>query len=138
MRSLQTFQVLGGWSSGFGQLTSMVNKMMELGYDATITAYQDSQLTENKALIVKSGILSFEDMKQTHLLMEGNSAEVKRVQELKKKYKQELESGKIQAFSKALLRTLEKNNSVWAEVPRSLANYGNWSEFPIHSTDSKT
>ena len=138
MRSLQTFQVLGGWTSGFGQLTSMANKMMELGYDATITGYQDSQLTENKALIIKSGILSFEDMIETHLLMEGNSAEVKRVEQLRKKYKEELETGKIQGYSRALLRTLEKNNSAWAQVPRSLANYAITGEFPIYGTDSKT
>ena len=129
MKSLHTFSSLGGWLTGPLNMAAMVNKFMEVGYDSTLTGFIDMQLEENQALIVQSGILSFEDVVETHVIQYGNPEEQKSFNKLKKKYEKAINSKDpdvTQAeknLAKGLLKIIEKNNSKWTQVTRSMANW---------------
>ncbi len=136
MRSYQTFSTLGGWLSGMNNMSALVNKAMEVGIDQFVEALQDMQLAENQKLLVKSGIFSFEDMIENHMIQYGNPEEQRRYKQLVKKYKADIKAGNDVAFNKALLKMLKTTNKPWARVTREMANWAISGEFQINEDDS--
>ena len=97
MRSLQTFNSLGGWTTGPANMAAMVNKFMEVGYDKALKGYYDQFLEENKELIISSGILSFQDIVETHVLQSDNPQQIKDYKILKAKYKRDIKNASTNA-----------------------------------------
>jgi len=122
-RSLQTFNVLGGWLSGPSQLASMVNKYMSVGYDVAMEAWVDSQFEVNQKLMLKAGIMSFNDMIENHYLMQGNPDEIESYKKVQKKYKDKIARGDNVDLAKEVLRLVKRKNTAWANRARTLANY---------------
>ena len=132
MRSLQTFNSLGGWTTGPANMAAMVNKFMEVGYDKALKGYYDQFLEENKELIISSGILSFQDIVETHVLQSDNPQQIKDYKILKAKYKRDIKNASTNAeadLARGLLKMIKKDSSQWASVTRNLANYAITGQF---------
>ena len=126
MRSLSVFNNLSGWTTGPGNMAAHINKMFEVGQEKWDEAFSDAQRPENQQRIIRSGVLSFEDVIENHIMINGNPSEQKNFKLMQKKWKSEKRKAKtVSDKQKAIdiLHLMKKNNHPIMHSIRTLANW---------------
>jgi len=125
-RSWSVFANLSGVTTGIANMAAHVNKIFEVGAQKWFDAYQESQLAENQKAIIKSGIMSFTDVIENHILINGNAEEKKIYDKLAKKWKKVAKDGSSptdQQKAVDILDIMKKNRNPIMVNIRSLANW---------------
>ena len=133
IKQWQVFATLSGPLTGAMNLAAMINKIHEVGVDSWHDAFITSQKPESAERILRSGVLSFQDIIENHLMVHASEEEIlsyrKTVNEIREKvakYKNENDPEAIAQMDRILSRVKQTKKITWL---RSLATWSIKGEF---------
>ena len=138
-RSYSVFANLSGMTTGIANMAAHINKVFETGAQKWFDAFQESQLAENQKSIIKSGIMSFQDVIENHIMINGNSEEKRQYRKLKAKWKKRKKEGSTPSEKQMavdILHAMKKNRNPIMVNLRNLANWAISGEIIIDEDDS--
>tara|TARA_R110002051_G_scaffold125288_3_gene198699 strand:+ start:18113 stop:21691 length:3579 start_codon:yes stop_codon:yes gene_type:complete len=138
LRAASVFNNLSSMTTGIANMAAHVNKIFEVGANQFSDAYAESFIEENQRSIIKSGILSFQDVIENHIMINGNQDEKISYKLQEKKWKKVLkEGGSISDKQKAIdiLSLMKKNHNPIMHNVRGLANWAISGEISINRDD---
>ena len=139
LKNYNVFNFLSSWSSGLVNLTDMIKKVHEAGWNSWWPATQRFQTEEMQQLMLRRGILSFEDVIENHLLLHDDSGqraayerEIQEVKEMIAKANINKEEKKAELY-KGLLLKVEQTPQI--TMLRRLADWAITGKYPKYYKD---
>ncbi len=133
IKQWQVFATLSGPLTGAMNLAAMISKIHEVGVDSWHDAFITSQKPESAERILRSGVLSFQDIIENHLMIHATEQEilsyretVNEIREKVAKYKNENDPEAIAQMDRILSRVKQTKKITWL---RSLATWSIKGEF---------
>jgi len=138
-RSYSVFANLSGMTTGIANMAAHINKVFEVGAQKWFNAYTESQLAENQKGIIQSGVMSFQDVIENHIMINGNNEEKRIYKKLKTEWKKKRDNAQSPTDKQIAIDVLEAMKKNRNPIMTNLRNLANWAisgEISINEEDS--